>query len=220
MQPVAQMPETVALPLNCELRCCGNLASVERDLNDGIGCVVGSEKPKRRFCDMDKSGRLIAGFAWAVVLAFLSWLSVFTNQPTLLQPMNVLVFLPIFLGGALLGPLGLVAVLFVPAVFIAWCWTMIRGRTAKVPWRSLVLFVAVAVLSLCDLASGERFAIEYQSLDYLKGAWLISALWWIGLAALAYFAKRRPSVFLNLAFHFALFAWLAWYALPYFGETP
>jgi hypothetical protein len=169
---------------------------------------------------MNRSTRLVLGFSWAVFLAFLTWQTVWTSGPTLLRPMNVVVLLPLFMSGAMFGKLGLVAGLFVPGVFLVWCWTIILDGDPKVPLRSLVLLVGAILISACDLALGGEYALQYQSEDYLRGVRVISAVWWISLAALALLAKCFPNAFLNHIFHFALFAWLAWYALPYCGEMP
>jgi hypothetical protein len=136
------------------------------------------------------------------------------------QPMNVVVLLPVFRGVAVLGRLGLVTLLFVPALFLAWCWAMLRDGTATVPLRSFVLLTLAIAISVWSVVAGAPYALEYQGEDYLKGVRLISVLWWFGLSALAFLAKCRPNALLNHMFHFALFAWLAWYALPYMGELP
>ena len=158
--------------------------------------------------------RFVLGFGWAAVLTGLACLSINTNTPTVLHPLNLVVLLPAW------AALDRYAILFVPAVFIGWCWTVFRDGSARVPPRSFALFSVAALLSLCSVSLGGRYATEYQSVEYLHGIWLISIVWWLGLTILACLADRRPSVPLNLAFHFALFAWLAWYALPYMGELP
>ena len=169
---------------------------------------------------MNKSDRLVVGFFWGNSSRFSDLASVWTSGPTLLRPMNLVVLLPLFVSGAMLGKLGLLAGLFLPGVFLAWCWTIICDGVPKVPLRSLVLLVAAILLSACHVVFGGHYALEYQSEDYLRGVRMISALWWISLSALAFLAKCFPSAVLNHIFHFALFAWLAWYAYPYCGETP
>ena len=97
---------------------------------------------------------------------------------------------------------------------------MILRGSPTVPARSHVLFAIVALLSMLDFAGGTRFAIGYHGFRYVLGTGIISALWWVSLGTLAYLAERQPSYSRNLGFHLGLFAWLAWYALPYLGELP
>jgi hypothetical protein len=169
---------------------------------------------------MNKTNRLVLGFLWATVLAFLAGLTVWTSGPTLLRPMNVVVFFPLFVSAAIFGKVGILAGLLVPGVFLAWCWTVLRDGERRMPLRSLILLVVAILVSAGSVVFGGEHALEYQSEDYLHGIQVISALWWISLSALALAAKRFPSAILNHIFHFTLFAWLAWYAVPYFGETP
>jgi hypothetical protein len=168
----------------------------------------------RRVREMGRSSRFVLGFVWAAVLTGLAWLTIDSNGPTVLHPWNLVLVLPAWMA------LGWYAILFIPAVFIGWCWTVFRDRSAKVPPRSFALFGVVALLSLCIVSLNGECAIEYHGVEYLHGIWLASIAWWLGLTTLACFADRRPSLPLNLAFHFALFSWLAWYALPYMGELP
>jgi hypothetical protein len=158
---------------------------------------------------------------WAATLVGLSYLTIRAGRPAPLLPLNLCVVIPALLGYELLGRGCLIlGVLTVPTVFLAWCWTVLTDGSAQVPRRSLALFAAFALLSFCDLVCGSQYGMQYQGHDYVRAVWLISLAWWAALIALASVARAWPKVWLNLSFHLALFAWLAWYALPYLGELP
>ena len=170
---------------------------------------------------MSTSLRLITAFASTAIFAILSWVTISPGVPTVLRPCNLVVVIPLFLSDELPGGPSIVAAsLVVPAAFCVWCWPIILKGSPTVPARSHVLFGFVLLLSLLGFVCGTRFAIGYHGLDYVVGTGIISALWWVTLGTLAYLAKRCPSYWRNLVFHLALFAWLAWYALPYLGELP
>jgi hypothetical protein len=53
-----------------------------------------------------------------------------------------------------------------------------------------------------------NFSVLGINVVWLAILWLILARSW----------KAQPSFRFNLLFHWLLFAWLAWYAFPFFGE--
>jgi hypothetical protein len=178
------------------------------------------ERVKAESLTVHSSLRLIIVVAWMVILAILSWVTISPGVPTILRPLNLLVVIPLFVCGEPSGTCFITASLLVPAVFGTWCFGMILQGSPNVPARSYVLLAVIGLLSLVDFIGGTRFAIGYHGLWFVIGTALLSVLWWVTLGMLAYFAELRPSFQRNLCFHLALFAWLAWYALPYLGELP
>lgn len=88
------------------------------------------------------------------------------------------------------------------------------------PTRSVVLLLCATVLSAIWLVYGFQYGIKYQGKDYTVGVTMINVVCWILVGTLAVVVRRRPIYNYSLGFHSALFAWLAWYAFPYFGELP
>ncbi len=169
---------------------------------------------------MDRTSRIVLGLCVAAGLAALSWLTI-AGYPTVWRPLNLLVLLlPLsFFSGA--SPVAfVVAFAAVPLAYLAWCAMLLRDGRPTVPIRSFVLFFVAAGISVFMHIVGSPYAAEYQGWGYLKGVWIISTLWWVGLTGLAFLAERKPSFARSFAFHAALFAWLAWYAIPYMGELP
>ena len=150
-----------------------------------------------------------------VVLALcsLSWLTVSFGVPKVYAPFNSLVFLPLVLGA------GYFALAVVPLFFCLWCWPILRGDRI-VPIRSIVLLICTVALSALALLVSAHDGFHYCGTAYVAIATTINVLCWACLGLLAILARRRPSFHLNIAFHAALFAWLAYYAFPYFGELP
>lgn len=136
------------------------------------------------------------------------------GYPTLRSPYPLPLVLPIFLGASQL---------IVPAsysvFFLLWSLPLFRGQTS-IPDRSWLLFMLGVGASGLVFATGWRYGVEYQSLEYVLVSLLLSA----GAAAtLAVFRSRnrqRPSMATSFGFHVLLFAWFATYAFPYLGETP
>jgi hypothetical protein len=68
---------------------------------------------------------------------------------------------------------------------------------------------------------GWKFGLQYQGTRYV---YEVSAANVFGIAFLAtgfsWSRKWEGSFTLNLALHWLLFVWLAWYAFPYLGELP
>lgn len=169
---------------------------------------------------MTKTQQNLTGVAISILLGLLSWLTILPGTPQIYAPFNLVVILPMFLVGAVLGEANAwAAVTVVPIFFCLWCWPVLRGQST-LPNRSFVLLILVIGLSAFSLIVGRQFAIKYHGRDYVVGVAAISALWWALLGTLAWRVRRRPSFSRNLWFHTVLFAWLAWYAIPYLAELP
>jgi hypothetical protein len=163
---------------------------------------------------MTSTQRHFAGLAVAGGLAFLSWLTISPGTPQIYAPLNLFVVIPEFLTSS-----AILAVAVTPLFFYLWSWPVWRG-VATLPIRSIVLLVLCIVLSAANFAFGFRFASEYHGAGYVVGVLVVNLCCWPLLGALAVRARWRPGFGRNLAFHAALFAWLAWGAFPYLGELP
>lgn len=163
---------------------------------------------------MTTAQRHFAGFTAVGVVALLSWLTISPGTPQIYAPLNLLVMLPAFMSSSYV-----VAVAAMPVFFCLWCWPVLRGRST-LPIRSIVLLILGILQSAASLIFGFRYGIQYQSVGYVVGVAVINVICWALLGSLALLARRRPSFGYNLAFHAALFAWLAWCAFPYLGELP
>jgi hypothetical protein len=86
--------------------------------------------------------------------------------------------------------------------------------------RSQILLGIVVAACLVLFVMTWRDAFEWQGLEYAFAmlAWNVLAL--MVVSALLWRALRSPSPFANLAFHVALFGWIAWCSFPWMGETP
>jgi hypothetical protein len=163
----------------------------------------------------------IAWFAIMGFLAIMSWITTLPEEPRIYAPLNLMVVMPAFLIANLIEcDYMYVAVAVVPFLFCLWCYPILLRRNPMLPTRSIILAVMTLFLSALTLVFGARYGVQYQSRTYVVGVVVINIVCWILLGVLAYIARRRPSLGRNLAFHAALFAWLAWCAFPYLGELP
>ena len=144
-----------------------------------------------------------------------------TGVPTVLCPLPNLTVLPTVLLDAYLHRAAVFVSLFVPAVlFLVWNPQLLRGA-AKIPWRSYGLLGVATALSTYWFVVGWQYGLKYQGARYTYLVCAINVVWLLLLWAM--FIRKlwsAPSFTANLFLHWALFAWLGWYAFPYLGELP
>jgi hypothetical protein len=170
---------------------------------------------------MSRFGHSLAVFGIAPVLVVLSWLTISTGVPTVLSPLNLVVMLPLMFASEWLNYRAVVlAILVVPLFYCVWCYPAWTNRP-EVPLRSLVLFAIFAILSAIYLATSYLYdGVDYQGRAHRIALAVINICWYVAILGLAIAGRRRPTYGMNLAFHAALFSWLAWYAFPWLGELP
>lgn len=153
----------------------------------------------------------IGGLALAIPAA-IGLLS--TGVPTALGPFPAMTALPaMFLSSRLVG-------IVVPSlIFFAWNPGLFRGEN-KPPTRSYGLLVVATILSVIWIVVGWKNGLHYQGVGYVHRVSVVTVAWIALLGTLFTLYWKRESFRLNLALHWLLFAWLAWYAFPYLGELP
>ena len=151
---------------------------------------------------MSRKSRFIAVMGACVPIATLSWLTVFSDVPTIYAPFNLPVFLAQLIGGRFFS------IVIVLVLFCTWSWPVLR-RSEMPPIRSIALFGLSLLGSTAILSYGTDVAIEYHGRNYLFGVAAISVSCWSLVGWLAYCAYSKPSFGRNYIFHIALFAWLA-----------
>jgi hypothetical protein len=157
-----------------------------------------------------KSKLLTIAAGLSLLIPILFWLLA-KEGPTLLYPFPALMFLPSFL-------LRRAAILVPVLLFFAWNPGLFGGE-ARVPRRSYILLIVVTGLSVLWFALGWRDGLAVQGARYNYGVGVINALWIMVLWLLSSWSRKgEPSFRTNLVLHWAMFAWLAWYAFPFMGE--
>jgi hypothetical protein len=102
--------------------------------------------------------------------------------------------------------------------FFVWNPGLFRDE-GRVPKRSYALLGFGTVLSVFWFAFGWTDGLAIQGAKYNYLVCGINVIWILTLwAAFAFNWKRASSCSTNLILHWMLFAWLAWYAFPFFGE--
>ncbi len=133
-----------------------------------------------------------------------------------LYPLPLATALPFIL---LDGPsnLAYVSCLFPTAFFWVWGIHLFRG-TAKIPVRSEALFWLLATLTVFYFALSWQYGVRWQGYFHLVAVAVLNLISIILLWTLLAYAKAKPSFKRNVAFHWALVAWLVWLAFPWLGE--
>jgi len=132
--------------------------------------------------------------------------------PTVFYPAPGLVLWP----SLLIGP---AAILVPMLVFFAWNRGLFNGDS-KIPKRTRILLLVATVLSVPWFVAGWRDGSVVEGARYnfsvlgINIAW-IAILWFMFVRN----RKAEPSFKVNLLLHWFLFAWLAWYAFPFFGDV-
>jgi hypothetical protein len=126
-----------------------------------------------------------------------------------------LTILPAFwIGSVLLRFVVLLPSLF----FFVWNPGLFDGDE-EIPQRSYALFVGSLLLNLAWISLSWSGGVRYQGRLHVFIITAINVVWVLVLTFLALVRlKRKPTFRTSVVFHWTLFAWLGWYAFPYFGE--
>jgi hypothetical protein len=165
-------------------------------------------------------GAVLVTLAVGLSLAIPAWLGLPERDvPTVLRPLPLPTLVAAFYFVDRGWSLGSVTVL--PSMlFFLWHARLFQGID-RVPKRTYVLWTVVTILSIAWFAIIWREALRFHSFQHLLSVGGINLTWAASVGALLARNWRGPSSFgSNLLLHWALFAWLAWYAFPVLGELP
>ncbi len=127
-------------------------------------------------------------------------------------PFPALVLIPAFFG------LRWAAVAVPMVLFFVWNAGLFNGD-ARVPKRSYVLLIVATLVNALWFIVGWKDGLAIQGARYNYSVCMINIAWitvlWVMFARSR---KAEASFKMNLLFHWMFFAWLAWYAFPFFGE--
>ncbi len=140
------------------------------------------------------------------------------NGPTILSPLPALTVFPAFAIGFLLH-LWYVAAVVPMLLFFLWSPGLFFGD-GKIPKRTYSLLAVATVLSVFWFVREWQWGLDYNGLEYTV------TLCFVNIAVVSFLAvaflrngKKEPSFTTSLVLHWLLFAWLAWCAFPWLGET-
>ncbi len=102
--------------------------------------------------------------------------------------------------------------------FFAWNPQLLRG-IETVPRRSRVGLLVLTGLTVYDFIASWSLGIRYQGWPYTvtvaaANGVVLGVCW-----TLFVLARRQPSFFRNLLFHWTTTVWLVWLAFPWLGES-
>jgi hypothetical protein len=153
---------------------------------------------------------LLAGLSLLVPVLF--WVVFAQEGPSALYPFPALMFIPALFG------LRQAAVAVPMVLFFVWSLGLFQGD-ADVPKRSYVLLLVATLLDALWFVVGWKDGLAMQGPKYNYSVCAVNIVWIAALWMLFVRSRKtEPSFKSNLLFHWMLFAWLAWYAFPFFGE--
>jgi hypothetical protein len=153
---------------------------------------------------------LLAGLSLLVPALF--WVLFEQFQPSAFYPFPALMFIPALFG------LRQASVAVPMALFFAWNAGLFHGDAA-VPKRSYVLLIVATLLDALWFIAGWKDGLAMQGAKYNYSVCAVNIACIAALSMLFVRGRKtEPSFKSNLLFHWLLFAWLAWYAFPFFGE--
>ena len=150
-------------------------------------------------------------FVGAGGIAVVSFGTAAGGAPTMTAPYSLTVLLPYMDGW------GTTAYLLWPLVFLLWS-IQLFARVPRIPLRSAALGGVAVLCSAAWICVHWEAGVTHQGVRHVV---VIAALNLIAAGALGWFMLRsryRPTFATSYAFHWLLFAWTAWSALPWFGE--
>ena len=162
------------------------------------------------------------GMVWAsgISLSVIDYYSTFSGGvPTLYRPLPLLTILPAFMLSGLGSPFVYLPILIPPLLFFSWNPKLLKGSD-KFPLRTLILMGVLAGLSIWWFIGGWHDGEHYQGRTFVLFTCWVNVAWFTTLLVLGTLSVMKRSFLLNVAVHWLLFAWLAWYAFPYLGELP
>jgi hypothetical protein len=110
------------------------------------------------------------------------------------------------------------ALMFPGLLFFAWNPRLLWGQV-RTPKRTYVLVVVGVMLGAANLIVSWSYGVRWQGTEYTLFVEAESVACIAILCGLLFRSwKSEPSFAWNLALHWVLFAWLAWFAFPYLGE--
>jgi hypothetical protein len=164
---------------------------------------------------------LIAGMLLPVFPAIGFGLNYLTPSAPIVQilyPLPLVFAMPAILFGGAWGHAAAILVIPLPSLlFWGWSVQLFRGE-ATLPLRSVLLLLALAILSIVYFVASWNFGVQWQGYPHLVSVTLLNALALVALWWLLRAARSKPLFRRSLTFHWALFAWLAWLAFPWLGE--
>lgn len=174
---------------------------------------------------MRKSAAPLAVVVAAIGVWAIGCLAIYTSQPSWVSPYLLAVIVPALWLAFGLSTIELGSiVLFVSSVpiaclYILWSAHLFRA-SAILPVRSIALLALLMLLTMWGAYVSWPYGLKYQTREYTLYLDIAALVALTGLIALAVWTRRAPSFAKNFAFHTALFAWIAWGALPWLGELP
>jgi hypothetical protein len=150
---------------------------------------------------------LLAGLSLLLPALF-----ILKQEDTIFYPHPGLVLIPMFFG------LRWAAFAVPTLLFFVWNPGLFRGD-AEIPRRSYVLLIVATLVNALWFIVGWKDGLAVQGAGYSYSVCMVNMVWVALLSVMfARSLKAGPSFKRNLLVHWMLFAWLAWYAFPFFGE--
>jgi hypothetical protein len=178
---------------------------------------------KSAFCDIPVNvakPRVLTLFT-ALSLVVTTWVGSFSSGvPTLYCPLPTVIVFPALMLLSSGTRLAAMSMSILPAVlFFAWNHSLLTGQPT-IPKRTVALIALLGALTIVYFKFLWFDGLQYQGHHHTLTIFLVNLIWLAVIGASIAWSIVRPSFYRNLLTHWLLFAWLGWYAFPYFGELP
>ena len=215
-------------PLGAQSHGIG-MAVVAKRCRIACRAILSHAKPRRRnpYGESQLTGNSIVMHRYTVavllgagLLYVMSWLGLTGRIPDLIHPFPLILIVPYMLGlMAKVAWIIWLVPMIGPTAFLLWSSHLFRGSQI-IPRRSIVLLVALIVLSVIYFISLWSWGITYQGVIFTVFMAAANFCMACSLVYLGFYSKKSPTFIRNYIFHLSIFVWLVWSAFPYMGELP
>jgi hypothetical protein len=147
----------------------------------------------------------------AMGLGIVSYGTVAANVPEMWSPYSLTVAL------AGMDEWGFAAFVIWPVLFLFWG-IHLFARRSRIPFRSIVLMALALMAGVVWVVAKWRTGVVHQGGTQTAMFLIIDIVVAAVLTWLLLRSKKEPTFLLNFAFHWLLFAWIAWGSIPWLGE--
>lgn len=166
----------------------------------------------KRECNYMRGANYIYSMLSLGLIPFVFYNIYISHELTVLAPLPLVVFLPIYF-------LPRWIVLLLPSLlYLVWNWKY-KATGTSIPVRSKIFLVILSLLSFYYFSNGWSAGVRYQGEWHVKMVLCSNIVFVLFLYLLWVASVLKKNAVICLLFNWVLFVWLCWQAFPYLGES-
>lgn len=168
-----------------------------------------------------KTQRILFIFG-AILLCYISYLTLNSGGPTLYLPTSLAVFVPAIIIEAFFSSnffMIFLGTITIPITFMVFSYHLCIGELL-IPNRSKIGSIILILLSSFYLVGSWEFGTHLYGKSFILTIYFFNLTIWGILLILYKLNLKKQTYYSNYLFHWLMFAWLEWSAFPYLGEGP